>query len=159
VDRLRLGLALLAFAPLAWIAGELATGAALDLQFLGLVLVLAGAAVLAWALPGDRAALAIVGFAVAGCGMLLFYDGIVWRSLSSLAGGVFVLGCVAGAVGVRRPSLLAVGLFAIALAGALWVVSDGMEGASGLPWQPGNLLALAGGLVGGLAALRGPATG
>jgi hypothetical protein len=140
VDRLRLGLALFALAPLAWILGLVLQGGTDGLP--GLLVILAGAGLAAWALPARRIPGA-AGFALAAVGIALFYQGDFVGGLSNAAGGLFLLGCLAAAVGVglERGRVEAAGLLAMALAGLLWVISDGV---GGWTWQPGNLLACVG---------------
>jgi hypothetical protein len=150
MDRLRLGLLLLALAPVAWIVGVLAAGSADGLP--GLALLLAGLGLAAWALPADRR-MGAAGLGIAAAGILVFYNGNLVGGLANAAGGLFLLGCLAAGAGVfvRRSQVAALGFFVAALAGLLWVVADGT---GGLEWQPGNLLALFGGALAGAASWK-----
>ncbi|HUR62654.1 MAG TPA: hypothetical protein VM286_09860 [Candidatus Thermoplasmatota archaeon] len=151
MDLQRLGLILLALAPVAWIVGAAVQGGGND--FLGLGAILVGLALAAWAWPAGQRVPAVAGFCLGAVGILLFYGGVLWDGLASVAGGIFALGCLVAAGGCWRThaGLLAGGLFAIAFAGLFWVVADGV---GGLTWQPGNVLALVGASLAGLGALK-----
>ena len=153
MDRLRLGLVVLALAPLAWITGLLVGGSA-D-YFLELGLLLLGLGFAAWALPSDRRWAAAAGFSLAAVAILWFYRGDLASGQANLAGGLFVLGSLAAAVGAALDSrrVVAVGLFGVALGGAFWVYVDGVNG--GWTWEPGNVLATAGAALAGTMAWRG----
>lgn len=149
MDRLRLGLILLAAAHAAWLAAVLVNG--YEGYTVALLVAIVGLASAAWAVPGGRRALGTAGFALAGLGICLFYDFTFFDGLPSTAGAIVVAGsavsAIAVAVGTWR--VLAVGLALVALGALLWVVADGV---SGLEWQPGNLLAFAGATLAALGA-------
>lgn len=154
MDRTRLGFVLLVAAPVAWLAGVLVTDAstAFDVYLLPLVVILAGVALAAWAVPNDRRILAAVGMALAAVGMGLFYGFDFFSGLANRAGGIVLLGLAIGAVAVLAdaPRGLAAGLIVVASGGLLWVYVDG----TAWEWQPGNLLLVAGATLSAVAEWR-----
>jgi hypothetical protein len=150
VDRLVVGLTLMAVAPLTWLFGVFGEGAT---QYVVPVILQAiGLGLAAWGMSTYRAAAAWTGFTLAGLGMLLFYDAALFANLPAFAGLVFIVGCALCALAsslVAFP-LLAGGLFTIAASGVLWVFADAALG--GWIWQPGNLLALGGSVLAALGA-------
>lgn len=151
MERLRLGLVLLALAPVTWIVGIFVDGDTAYLPHLGLLL--AGLAVAAWAVPQGRRPLGAFGFAVAALAIYWFYAWDLLSEPAAQAGGVFVLGCLVAAAGVLTgPRVLAVGLAIVALGGAYWTYVDGSNGQ--WIWVPGDVLTSAGPILAalGLAA-------
>jgi hypothetical protein len=147
VDRISIGLLVLALAPAAWIVGSLATDGGYLLP-LGVMLI--GLGLAAWAFPADRPVLAGLGFALAAVGVALFYDFDLFDGLPSRAGAVVALGLAVAAVSTwaGAPRGASVGLAVVAVGSALWVYSDGRPWESladqPLEWQVGNLLAVGG---------------
>jgi hypothetical protein len=159
MDRLRLGLVLLALAPLTWIVGAVATDTfALDLagpySSLSLVLLLVALSLAAWAVPDDRRWASTVAFALGASAIAWFYAFDLVTGEAAQAGGLFVLGCLVAAVGtaMEKASVLAVGLAIAALGGAYWVYVDGILADDGGVWVPGDLLTAIGGAVGAWGA-------
>ena len=150
MDRLRLGLVLLALAPVAWIVGVFVDGSAAYLLQLAVLFV--GLALAAWATPGRRW-VSTAGFALAAIGIAWFYGGDLFAGHANRAGALFLLGCLVAAVGAAIAStrVLAVGLVIVALSGAYWVYADATSGASWV-WQPGNVLTFAGAVLAALGA-------
>ncbi|HUR25572.1 MAG TPA: hypothetical protein VM327_06120 [Candidatus Thermoplasmatota archaeon] len=146
MDRLRLGLILLALAPAAWLFAGSAD------YLVGLLLMLAGFALAVWAVPAENRPLGAVAFALAGLGVCVFYSFALFQDLPSSAGAIVVVGCVIAAFAMSVPTwrILAVGLALVALGAALWVYSD-YRGDSPA-WQPGNVLAFAGAVLAALGA-------
>jgi hypothetical protein len=156
MDRLRLGLLLLALAPVAWIVGLLTEDGSSYIP--ALLVMLVGLAMAWWMVRGERAWVAAGGFLVAAIGVLWFYEGALFTGLASIAGSVVILGCLVAGFGAIRGMLgiLSVGLLIVALGSLLWVYADGVGG--GWIWQPGNLLAAVGaGLAGWAAWSEAPA--
>lgn len=140
MERLLVALALLAAAPVAWIAGSLLLGT--RQYVLPLVLVGIGIGLAAWAVPRRRRIPAGIALGIAALGIALFYGFDFWSALPQRAGGVVLLGLVVGALALAAdaPRGLAAGLAVVAVGSLLWVRADwGVW-----EWQVGNLLAVAG---------------
>ncbi|MEA3136698.1 MAG: hypothetical protein QOC71_979 [Thermoplasmata archaeon] len=149
MDRLRLGLILLAVAYVAWLVAVLANG--YEGYTLALVVALAGSALAAWAVPEGRRILGVISFVAAALGICLFYDFSFFEGLPSTAGAIVVAGSLLSAAGAAlgHRALLPIGLGVTALGAFLWIVADGT---SGLEWQVGNVLAFAGATLAALGA-------
>lgn len=150
MDRSRLGFLLIAAAPAAWIVGAIGVGQR-D-YILPLAVVLVGTGLAAWAVPAGRRIIGAVAIIVVALGMGVFYDFDLFSDLEHRGAGIILLGLGISAISViaDTPRGLAAGLIVIAAGAALWIYVDGTD----WEWQPGNLLLLAGALVGAVEAWR-----
>lgn len=138
-------LLLVAVAAVAWlVAGVYYEASLLDLPMVGLLLIGAGFALSAWALPGRRG-VAAAGFGVALVGIVLFLDDGLgsFRNLARVGSHLFAAGLVLMGLGAWLASPARVPVFRAGAALALlavvaWLVADADGGGA---WQPGNVLA------------------
>lgn len=148
MERVRAGLWLVAAAPVAWVVLNAVRGRTDDLA--PLLLMAAGLAVAAWAVPAERRWAGLAGLVVAALALGLFYGFDAYSGLPQRAGSIVALGLMIGvvALAVDAPRGLAAGLLVVASGGLLWVYVDWWE----WHWEVGNLLLVGGAITASVAA-------